>query len=125
MMRVLLVGCGGFLGAVARYGLAGWVHRASSVTAFPLGTMVVNVLGCFAIGGLGVLAETRVGFTGDLRLFLMIGLLGGFTTFSSFSYETHQLMRDGQMLWAGANILMQVALGLLGAWGGASLARMI
>lgn len=124
MLKILLVGLGGFAGAIARYGLGGWVHRWAGV-AFPYGTLVVNVLGCVLIGGITGLAESRGVFGAETRVFLLIGLLGGFTTFSSFGFETLQLLRDGQSGYALVNVLANVVLGLAAVWVGWALARWI
>jgi len=124
-MKVLLVGCGGFLGAVARYLLGGAVHRLVQAPVFPFGTLVVNVSGCLAIGFLGGLADERGALSPEARVFLLIGILGGYTTFSSFGYETFQLLRDGEMLPAVANVLLQVVIGLAAVWAGHSVVRLI
>jgi len=86
------------------------------LTTFPVGTLVVNVSGCFLIGLLGGLVETRQLLGPDLRVFLLIGVLGGFTTFSSFAYETLALTRDAEFSRALLNIGAQVVLGLGAAW---------
>jgi len=124
-MKVLLVGCGGFLGAVARYLLGGAVHRLVQAPVFPFGTLVVNVSGCLAIGFLGGLADERGALSPGARVFLLIGVLGGYTTFSSFGYETFQLVRDGEMVPALANVLLQVVVGLAAVWAGTSMVRLI
>jgi CrcB protein len=89
----------------------------------PFGTLVVNVVGCFLIGFLSGLAEARSVFGPEVRLFLFIGVLGGFTTFSSFAYETFALARDTENLAAAANIFAQVILGLIAVWVGNALVR--
>ena len=88
------------------------------LTTFPVGTLVVNVSGCFLIGLLGGLVESRQMFGPDLRVFLLIGVLGGFTTFSSFAYETLALARDAEFARALLNIAAQLLLGLGAAWFG-------
>lgn len=123
MASIILVGMGGFLGSVFRYLLSGWVHRIAGDGWFPYGTLAVNVLGCLAIGLLNGIAEERQVFSPETRLFLFIGLLGGFTTFSTFGYETFALARDAQMLAALTNIALQLALGLSAVWLGNALAR--
>lgn len=120
---VLFVGFGGFLGSVGRYLVAGWVHRAIPFATFPVGTLVVNVTGCLAIGLVAGLVEARQLFGPDLRVFLMVGVLGGFTTFSSFAYETLALSRDAEMGRALANVVAQAVLGLAAAWLGYALVR--
>ena len=124
MRNVLLVGLGGFLGSMLRYGAGGMVGRWKTGWTFPIETLVVNVAGCLLIGWLAGLSETRGVFTGTTRAFLFIGVLGGFTTFSTFGYETFQLMRDGQWPAAGVSTALQVALGLGGVWAGHALARL-
>lgn len=125
MLALLLVGAGGFLGSVVRYVLSGWVHRFLDNPWFPYGTLVVNVMGSVAIGFLSGLAENRSLFTADARLFVFIGILGGFTTFSSFALETFSLARNTQIVAALANIAMQIFLGLLGVWFGNLLSRVV
>lgn len=110
MSNVLLVGVGGFIGAVSRYLLGGWVHTVLDKPGFPIGTLIVNALGCFLIGFIGEVLEVRQLFTLQLRCFLFVGLLGGFTTFSAFSYETLALMRSDQMSTALLNIFLQLVL---------------
>lgn len=117
MLKLLIIGFGGFLGAIGRYGLSGLVHRYAS-DSFPTGTLVVNVLGCFLIGGLMFLVEARQFFTPETRLFLLIGLLGSFTTLSTVGYETFEFLRAGDLrtalVNAGANLLLCVAAVVLG-----------
>ena len=123
LARILVVGAGGFLGAVARYGLGGLVHRAYG-GAFPLGTLLVNVAGCLAIGVVVTLVEEREVFGAHARMFLTIGLLGAFTTFSAFGHETLRLARDGAWAAAALNVGANVALGLAAVVGGCALARL-
>ena len=122
--RTLVVGAGGFLGAAARYLLGGLVYRWLPAT-FPWATFLINVTGCFGIGFLAVLAEERMLLGPAARLFLMVGILGGYTTFSTFGYETNALLRDGSVGTAALNALGQVALGLLAVWAGAAAARIL
>jgi len=121
--RVLFVGAGGFIGAVARYVLGGWVHSIVPMSTFPWGTLAVNISGCFLIGLLGGLAESRRTFGPEVRMFIFIGVLGGFTTFSSFAHETLALARDAEFVRASANIAGQVIGGLASAWLGYALIR--
>jgi CrcB protein len=108
---------------MARYLGAGLVHRFMPAT-FPYGTFLVNLSGCFVIGALA--AWLNQGLLGPgTRLFLMVGLLGGFTTFSSFGYETLALARDGSYLLAGLNVVGQVVLGLACVWAGSAIAEML
>jgi fluoride exporter len=122
--RTLVVGTGGFLGAAARYLLGGAVYRWLPAS-FPWATFVINVTGCFGIGFLAVLAEERMLLGPGARLFLMVGVLGGYTTFSTFGYETIALLRDGSLVAAALNVLGQVALGLLAVWAGMTAARVL
>lgn len=121
----LLVGVGGFIGSAMRYAVSGLVHRWVPGTAYPVGTLAVNVLGCAAIGLLGGLAESRGVLTAPTRLVFMIGLLGGFTTFSTFGYETLALIRDAQAARALTNVVLQVVLGLTAVWLGLAVSRLI
>ena|ERR1043166_2350309 len=125
MIGLFLVGVGGFIGSVMRYLVSGWVHRILDNPWFPYGTLVVNITGSLTIGFLAGLAENRSVFTPEARLFIFIGILGGFTTFSSFSLETFSLVRNTQTLAAIANMASQLILGLLAVWAGNLLARLI
>ncbi len=124
MNVVLWVGVGGFIGSVLRYLVSGVVQQASSIQ-FPIGTLVVNVAGCFVIGFLSQLADSRGIFTVETRGFVFTGILGGFTTFSTFSNETFNFLRGGETLMAAINIGMQLVLGLIAVWLGRSTAYLI
>jgi CrcB protein len=124
LTHALLVGAGGFIGSVLRFAVSGGVHRFVPMSTFPWGTFTVNVTGCLLIGILGGLGESRQLFSGEARVFLFLGLLGGFTTFSTFGYETLALMRDAEHLRAAGNILLNVVAGLLAAWLGLMIARL-
>jgi fluoride exporter len=117
MAHVLIVGVGGFFGAILRYWLSGMVHRWVQ-DAFPAGTLVVNVVGCFAIGAVMYLVEYREFFGAELRLFITIGLLGGFTTFSTLGYETFALLRASEHTLALISVAANVVLGIAGVAGG-------
>lgn len=121
MRNFLIVGCGGFLGSALRYGVSGWAQRLVPSGLFPVGTLVVNVVGCFVLGLLGGYAENVGLFGPSTRLFLFLGVLGGFTTFSTFGYETMAMLRDGQSFGALANVGLQIVLGLAGVWLGYSI----
>jgi CrcB protein len=118
MEKALWVGFGGFLGSVLRYAVGGWIGRMKAAWTFPLETLVVNATGCFVIGFLAGISDSRGVLTGTTRAFLFIGLLGGFTTFSTFGYETLRFLRDGQWQVALRSTLLQVGLGIGGAWAG-------
>ena len=118
-MRFLLIGLGGAAGSVLRYWLTGLVQSGAGGTAFPLGTLAVNVVGCFAVGLLAELAGSRAFFDPGMRGLLIVGLIGGFTTFSTFAYETLR----ATPLVAVANVLLSVCLGLSAVWAGGRLAQ--
>jgi len=124
MRELLAVGLGGFVGAVARYVVSGWVHRFAGV-GFPWGTLTVNLAGCLALGALMGLVEARVAIAPAWRVFLGLGVLGSFTTFSSFGYETVELIRGGESGLALANAAGSLVLGALAVIAGAALARAI
>lgn len=118
MHDILLVGLGGSIGAIARYALGSLVLQISAQGRFPLGTFVVNVLGCLVVGVLAGIGE-RYAFLGpDARLFLFTGLLGGFTTFSAFGLESVHLVRRGELavaaLYAGGSVVLGIAAVWLG-----------
>lgn len=122
--KFLAIGCGGFIGAVSRYGLSGLAHRWWGAT-FPYGTLVVNVVGCLLLGGLMYLIKDRALVAPNMQLFLTVGLLGAFTTFSTFGYETIMLMRGRELTPALLNIGANVMLGLTAVWLGRTLLRLI
>ena len=124
MEEALLVGTGGFLGSVLRYAVGGWVGRLKSGWTFPIETLLINVAGCLVIGFLAGLGESRGIFSGSARAFLFIGVLGGFTTYSTFGHETFQLVRVGQWPAAAASVGLHVALGIGGVWAGSALAHL-
>jgi CrcB protein len=115
---MMIVALGGALGSVFRYLLGTWTQALSKSIDFPYGTLAVNLLGCFLIGFLAQLAEARGAFHSETRLFVFIGILGGFTTFSSFGNETVNLLREGGTLNALANVGANVIVGLLLVWFG-------
>ena len=127
-MNYVWVGLGSALGGMARYGCSGLAARHMGAT-FPWGTLIVNVSGSLVIGFLATLAlaDGRLLISPDARAFLMIGVCGGFTTFSSLSLETLNLARDGEWLWASANVALSVILCLVAVWlghiGAAALGR--
>lgn len=114
---MLVIGLGGGIGSICRYLLQVAIHKAVSVS-FPLGTMVVNILGCFLIGILYGAATRIPQFTLEWRLFLITGICGGFTTFSSFSYEGMSLMLERNYLYFFSYMGLSVFLGLLATWAG-------
>lgn len=124
-MTVLLVAVGGGVGAVLRYWLGSAVQGSAAATgSFPLGTLVVNVCGCFAIGILAELADRR-GLPAEARAFLMVGILGGFTTFSAFANESVNAVRAGAAAVGVLNVVASVVLCLAATWTGRTLAAVI
>jgi CrcB protein len=116
LTNILLVALGGALGSVSRYLLGAWIQSASRSIDFPFGTLTVNLIGCFVIGFLSQLAEARGAFTPETRALVFIGILGGFTTFSSFGNDTLNLFRDGETVNALVNVGANVILGLALVW---------
>ena len=125
MNKALLVGVGGFVGSILRYWVSGWVQQVTTSAGFPFGTLAVNLLGCLVIGFLSQLADVRGVFTPETRALVFVGVLGGFTTFSTFSNETFNLFRDNEVFSALANLTLQVVLGLGAVWLGRTLAYWI
>ncbi len=113
----------GGLGALARYGLSGLVYRINGVS-FPWGTVVVNISGCFIAGLLWALFEYRLQISAETRLIVMVGLMGAFTTFSTFVLETGELLRQAQYVLAAGNIILQNGLGVVALFAGIALGRM-
>lgn len=124
-MTHLLVFIGAGLGGLMRFLASTAVQKACNGWVFPLGTFVVNISGCLVIGFLAQLAESKNLLEPEFRAFFLIGILGGYTTFSSFGYETLQLIRSGEFVYAAANAVLQVILGLAFVWLGTVLARLL
>ena len=124
MKGILLVALGGAIGSVARYKLSGFVLQHTLDWRFPTGTFAVNVIGCLAAGILAGLAERHGYFSEETRLLLFTGLLGGFTTFSAFGLETMFLLKRGDLMVAGANIVVSVVAGLAALWLGLGVAAL-
>ncbi len=122
MQNVLVVGLGGFCGALARYGLAALVCRLFSKGSFA-GTLTVNALGCLLLGLLAGLAEAKLPLPAPTRLFLVVGVLGSFTTFSAVSYETFEFLRSGQAQAALLHSAGGLVLGLAAVAAGWGMAR--
>jgi CrcB protein len=124
VLSVLAIALGGAAGSVLRYATSLGVHGLLG-RAFPYGTLVVNVVGCLAMGFLYVWLVERSAVSAEVRAGVLIGVLGGFTTFSSFSIETLVLIEAGEHLRAALNVLASVALCLLATWLGLVLARQV
>lgn len=132
LFRLLAIGAGGALGAVLRFltsevvGQSRWAQPSRFLgSSFPWGILVVNLTGCLAIGLVTGLCHRRLLLQPDLRAFLLVGLLGGYTTFSTFSLDTLELLRGGDHLPGLINGLGSPILGVLGVWLGLSLTKLL
>ena len=112
MINVFIIGIGGFFGAITRYGVAIWIGQRWG-RSFPLGTFVINITGSLLIGFIMPLLTERFMANPQLRLFLAVGFLGAYTTFSTFEYETGALVKDGEWLIAAMNIIFSVIAGFI------------
>jgi CrcB protein len=124
VMKVLFVLLGGAVGTGCRYGLSTFVYSVVEKPSFPYANFIINVSGSFIIGILAELFEARVLVSPTMRAALLTGVLGGYTTFSSFSLETFSLIRDGEIWLALVNALGSVLLGLVAVWMGVRLAQL-
>ncbi len=125
MLELIAVGIGGFVGAILRFLTSTWVQRTWGQTGFPAGTLTVNVVGCLIMGLLGGLAEHRNLFNPHVRLIVFLGILGSFTTFSAFGYETLLMLRDGQFMQATTGAGLHLILGLAAVWAGYTISTMV
>ena len=121
MRNLLMVGLGGFMGAILRFSVSGLVQQWFKSVNFPYGTLAVNLLGCFLIGGLSYAAELRGLLSAEARSFVFVGLLGAFTTFSTFGDDTVRLFREGEDILSYLNIGLHLVLGLAAVWLGQTL----
>lgn len=112
MIKILIIGIGGFLGAISRYGVAVWIGQRWG-RSFPLGTFVINITGSLLIGFFVPLLTERFMANPQWRLFLAVGFLGAYTTFSTFEYETGALLNDGEWLYASLNVILSVVVGFI------------
>jgi fluoride exporter len=124
MQVVFLIALFGALGCLTRYFLSGWVYKAFG-SGFPSGTLAVNIVGAFCIGLIMEFSMRSTLVPPSLRIGLTIGFLGGLTTFSTFSYETFRLLEEGELLIAGVNVLLSVAICLVFTWLGIVAARQL
>jgi len=122
MYRIILIGMAGFAGALARYWMSGWADERWGAS-FPIGTLVVNLLGCLAIGFLFHATEEKYLVDPVVRTAILVGFLGGFTTFSSFGIQTFTLLRDGEIFLAGMNIAVSNVVGIGMVWTGYVVSR--
>ena len=125
LQKLFLIALAGALGTLARYGLSGLVHHVAKGSFFPWGTFVVNVVGCLAFGVLWAVMTARLSIDGDVRAIVLVGFMGAFTTFSSFVFDTGQLLEDSQWFLAAGNVLMQNVVGLLALFAGLALGRFV
>lgn len=123
MLKYLLIGTGGFLGSVLRYWTSVNAYKIFGEN-FPYGTFVVNVLGCLLIGFIAEISENRFLVSPEIRIFLMIGFIGGYTTFSTFGYETFVLLQGKDYLTAFTNIFFSVIVCIASVWIGTQLAKL-
>lgn len=114
MKAFLLVGLGGFIGSYLRYFISGFIEQ-KILSSFPFGTFAVNIIGCFIVGVLFAMS-TRFNLVPEYRLLLATGFCGGFTTFSSFSYESVSLLQDAQFLYGFLYAGLSLLIGCLAAW---------
>ena len=122
MWRILFIGLAGLVGTLGRYWLSGLAARRFGET-FPVGTLLVNIVGCFLAGFLFYLMQERFLVNQTVRTVILIGFLGGFTTFSSFGLQTFMLIRDSEFGFAALNIVVSNLVGLLMVWIGYTLAK--
>lgn len=123
MLKYVLIGAGGFLGSVLRYWTSVNIYKIFG-EKFPYGTFAVNVLGCLLIGFIAEISENRFLISPEVRIFLLIGFLGGYTTFSTFGYETFVLLQDKDYLTAFTNIFLSVIVCLASVWIGTIIAKL-
>ncbi len=122
MESIFLVGIGGFIGSIMRYFVTIWSKGLFQDLSFPLGTLIANITGCLFLGLFNGWAEHHQFFTPQVRLFMFVGILGSYTTFSTFSYETIKMMQNGDSFQAFLNITLQVLVGLFAAFIGFQIA---
>ena len=123
MGKLFLIGLAGFVGTLGRYGLSGVIAKRYGET-FPLGTLAVNLIGCFLVGLLFYLMQERFLANQTMRTVVLIGFLGGFTTFSSFGLQTFTLLQSGQFGLATLNVTASNVVGMLLVWAGYTLAKL-
>jgi CrcB protein len=122
MYKILMIGFAGLVGTLARYWLSGWGDQWWGGT-FPFGTFIVNAVGCLLMGVLFHITQEKYLVDPVARAVVLVGFLGGFTTFSSFAIQSFNLLRDGELFLAGANILLSNAVGLFLVWVGYAISR--
>lgn len=125
MEKIILIGSGGFIGAVLRYMVGSLAQTWTKAENFPAGTLIVNLIGCLLIGFLSHIGENSAVITPETRSFLFIGILGAFTTFSTFSNETVNLFRQGQGFYSVINVVAHILIGLTAVWLGRQAALLL
>jgi fluoride exporter len=123
MGKFLMVGIGGFLGAIARFWLGGFISEKIG-TRFPFGTFVINCSGSFLIGFMITLLAERTHWSPNWRYLIPVGFIGAYTTFSTFEYETFRVMQEGELSMALLNIFLSVLIGFLAVWLGVIAGRL-
>jgi len=121
MIKVIAIGFGGAIGAITRYGVSGWAYSFAG-TSFPWGTFIVNMIGSLLIGLCAGIVE-EVQFSDEIKMFVFVGLLGSFTTFSTFSYKNFQMIQEGEYGLIAANVGGSIILGLAMVFVGMMVAR--
>jgi fluoride exporter len=124
MGKYFMVGIGGFLGAIARFWLGGYVSTRMG-TRFPYGTVLINCTGSFLIGFIVTLLAEKTHWSPNWRYLIPIGFIGAYTTFSTFEYETFRVIQDGELLMAFLNVVLSVIVGFLAVWMGVVAGRLI
>lgn len=124
-MKLLYIGLGGAIGAIIRYFIGNFIQVQSDLEHFPIGILLVNIIGCFLIGFLNTIFENRLIINEEIRMLIFVGILGGFTTFSTFGLDTFHLIKNGMMHFALLNVAMSVIFGLSAVWLGHFLAKLI
>ncbi|HWR67048.1 MAG TPA: fluoride efflux transporter CrcB [Bellilinea sp.] len=125
MEKIILIGTGGFIGAVLRYFVGNATQTWSKAESFPAGTLIVNLIGCLVIGLSSHVREYSAIISPEARSFLYIGILGAFTTFSTFSNETVNLFRQGQGFYSVINVVAHILIGLTAVWLGRQAALLL
>ncbi len=124
MIKAAIIFVGGGIGSVLRYAMSGWVYAIMGAD-FPYGTFAVNIIGSFVIAFFLTIADDRFLVSLNLKAFIAIGILGGFTTFSTFTYETLELFKNGSYITAATNIVGSIVVALLAAWLGNLVGKLV
>ena len=124
LQKLALLAVAGGMGTLARYGLAGLVQKASD-SEVPWGTIAVNVLGCLIFGAISSIVDRRLTISPETRTIILVGFMGAFTTFSTFAFETTQLLRDAEWLLAAGNVAVQNLVGIAALFLGLAIGRLI